>query len=127
MTKTVRDSRQLYRLCLVDGQLDRDRALRIAHRLASSPRRGARAILAEFARFVRLDRDRHAATVSSAQPLPPDLETSVRDGLARRYGPGLNMSFAQDPGLIAGLRIRVGSDVYDGSVRARLDRLQARV
>ena len=36
---------------------------------------------------------------------------------------GLNISFAQNPRLIGGLRIKVGSDVYDGSVQARLDAL----
>ena len=36
------------------------------------------------------------------------------------YGNGLNISFTQNPGLIGGLRIKVGSDVFDGSVQARL-------
>ena len=43
---------------------------------------------------------------------------------SRIYGPGLNISFVQNPELIAGLRIKVGSDVYDGSVQARLAALQ---
>ncbi len=37
---------------------------------------------------------------------------------------GLTISFAQNPALIGGLRIQVGSDVYDGSVRARLESLR---
>jgi F-type H+-transporting ATPase subunit delta len=36
----------------------------------------------------------------------------------------LNISFVQNPALLGGLRIRVGSDVYDGSVRARLESLR---
>ena len=32
--------------------------------------------------------------------------------------------FAQNPALIGGMRIKVGSDVYDGSVQARLAALQ---
>jgi F0F1-type ATP synthase delta subunit len=35
--------------------------------------------------------------------------------------------FAVDPALIGGLRIQVGSDVYDGSIRARLATLDARL
>jgi F-type H+-transporting ATPase subunit delta len=35
----------------------------------------------------------------------------------------LNINFVQNPALIGGLRIKVGSDVYDGSVQARLNKL----
>jgi F0F1-type ATP synthase delta subunit len=37
----------------------------------------------------------------------------------------LNFSFAQNQSLIGGMRIRVGSDVYDSSVQAKLALLQA--
>jgi len=36
------------------------------------------------------------------------------------------MSFAHSPALIGGMRVKVGSDVYDGSVQARLATLEAR-
>jgi len=42
--------------------------------------------------------------------------------LATLYGPGLNASFTHSPALIGGVRIRVGSDVYDGSVRGKAGR-----
>jgi F-type H+-transporting ATPase subunit delta len=58
-------------------------------------------------------------------PLAADLESSVRESLSRAYGPGLNFSFAQNQSLIGGMRIRVGSDVYDSSVQAKLALLQA--
>jgi F-type H+-transporting ATPase subunit delta len=48
------------------------------------------------------------------------LQTSIQANLTRLYGAGLNFSFAQNTALIGGLRIKVGSDVYDGSVQARL-------
>ena len=38
----------------------------------------------------------------------------------RAHGPALQTSFVENPALLGGLRIKVGSDVYDGSVRARL-------
>ena len=40
--------------------------------------------------------------------------------MARAYGPGVSTSFAENAALIGGLRVRVGSDVYDGSVLAAL-------
>jgi F-type H+-transporting ATPase subunit delta len=74
--------------------------------------------------LVELDSARHTAKVESALTLPADLQASVQTGLARVYGPGLTTSFAENPALIGGMRIRVGSDVYDGSVQGRLAALE---
>ncbi|HWI59150.1 MAG TPA: F0F1 ATP synthase subunit delta, partial [Bacillota bacterium] len=73
---------------------------------------------------IKLDMERRTARVDSATVLPPELQASVQASLAQVYGPGLNLSFAQNPALIGGMRIKVGSDVYDGSVQARLAALQ---
>jgi F-type H+-transporting ATPase subunit delta len=63
--------------------------------------------------------------VESATPLGQDLKTNLESALARTYGPGLSISYAENASLIGGMRIKVGSDVYDGSVRARLAALEA--
>ena len=70
------------------------------------------------------NRARRTATIESATPLPADLRVAVEAGLTRLYGPGLTTAFAYRTALIGGLRIQVGSDVYDGSVLARLATLQ---
>jgi len=41
----------------------------------------------------------------------------------RRYGPGLNISYSHNSALLGGVRIRIGSDVFDSSVQARLQNL----
>jgi F-type H+-transporting ATPase subunit delta len=71
-----------------------------------------------------MDRDRHSAVVESAAPLPPDLRANVEAGVARLYGPGVSTSFTDNPALIGGMRVRIGSDVYDGSVRTALLNLE---
>jgi F-type H+-transporting ATPase subunit delta len=73
---------------------------------------------------VRLDRSRHTAEVESAAPLPDDLQASVAARIERVYGPKIRISFTQKPALIGGMRVKVGSDVYDGSVKARLAALE---
>lgn len=123
--RTKRTARQLFRLCLVKGVVDEDRTRLVAKRLAQSRRRGALAVLADIQRLVRLDRDRHSAIVESATPLASDVRDRVQMGLTRTYGPGLVTSFEHNPDLIGGMRIKVGSDVYDGSVRGRLAALEA--
>jgi F-type H+-transporting ATPase subunit delta len=76
---------------------------------------------------VRLHRDRRTAVVESAAPLGRDVQDDVRASLVRVYGPTLDTSFTDNPALIGGIRIKVGSDVYDGSVRARLAAIEARL
>jgi F-type H+-transporting ATPase subunit delta len=54
------------------------------------------------------------------------MQHGIEAGLAHRYGPGLTTAFANRPALLGGMRIQVGSDVYDGSVLARLAALEKR-
>jgi F-type H+-transporting ATPase subunit delta len=127
-TRTARrNARHLFRLCTPAGVLDEERARRVTRQLTASRRREALAILSGFHRLVRLDRDRHTAVIESAVPLPPDIREDVNGTLLRRYGPGLHTSFVRNPALIAGMRIKVGSDVYDGTVLERLRALQSRL
>ena len=119
-----REAKQLFRDCLVNGFLDETRVRSVVQQLATSPRNSGVAMLSHFGRLVRLELRRHTATVESATPLPPDLQASVETGLARRYGSQLRLAFALRPALIGGMRIQVGSDVYDGSVLAGLAALE---
>jgi len=119
-----RGAKQLFRSCFANGMLDEQRARQLLQRVVQAKPRGYLAILSHFERLVKLDLDRRTAKVESAAPLPPELQAKVQTGLTRAYGPGLNLSCAQNPALIGGMRIKVGSDVYDGSVQARLAALQ---
>jgi F-type H+-transporting ATPase subunit delta len=122
----MREARRLFRFCLVNGSLDEARVRQIVQRVLESKRRDGHVLLSRFLRLVRLDRSRHTAEVESATVLPPDLQAGVKAGLAQVYGPGLSISFVESPALIGGMRIRVGNDVYDGSVRAKLAALERR-
>ncbi len=119
-----RGARELFRSCLTDGLLDDGRVRYAVQRVLQTKPRGYLPILSHFERLIRLDIARRSARVETAAPLSPDLQARVQSDLSQAYGPGLNISFLQNPSLIGGMRIRVGSDVYDGSVQARLNALQ---
>jgi F-type H+-transporting ATPase subunit delta len=119
-----REAKELFRSCLVNGLLDENRVRQAVAQVLTARPRGFIAILSHFQRLVKLDLERRAAKIESAIPLAEDLKSSVRASLGRVYGPGLNISFSQNPSLLGGMRIKVGSDVYDGSVQARLAALQ---
>jgi F-type H+-transporting ATPase subunit delta len=118
--RAKRQAKQLFSLCRVGSLLDENRTRQVVQRVIASGRRDCPAILAHFLRLVRLDLAQHAANVESARPLSTDLQSAIQASLLRRYGSELNMTFHLRPSLIGGMRIQVGSDVYDGSVLARL-------
>jgi F-type H+-transporting ATPase subunit delta len=91
--------------------------------MLQSKRRGYLAVLGEFRRLVKLESARHTARVESAVPLQADLRSRLRKNLETVYGEGMSTEFAENPGLIGGIRIRVANDVYDGTVKARLTAL----
>ena len=119
-----REAKQLFRSCVMDDLLEENRARQVVRRVLEAKPRGYVATLSHFERLLKLDFQRRSAKVESAVALPADLQASVQASLTRLYGPGLNFSFGQNPALIGGLRIKVGSEVYDGSVQARLAALE---
>ncbi len=118
-----RGAKELFRDCIANGVLDENRVRQVVGKVAQAKPRGYFAILSHFQRLVKLEVERRSARVESAVPLTPEIQAEVTNKLGKLYGAGLNISFAQNPALLGGLRIKVGSDVYDGSVQARLDNL----
>jgi len=119
-----RDAKQLFTSCKVNGLLDENRVRRAVVAVIARKPRGYVAILSHLHRLVRLDLERRAGRVESAVAAPEGLKSSLTANLTRRYGPGLDISFGTNPELIGGLRVKVGSDVVDGSIRARLNALE---
>jgi F-type H+-transporting ATPase subunit delta len=75
-------------------------------------------LLDEYLGFVRAD-------VSSARPLTDKQSAALEAQLTRIAGKKAKLNFKTDPALVAGVMARVGSTVYDGSVRGQLERLRA--
>src|SRR5262249_40367313 len=85
--------------------------------------RGYVEILARLHRLVKLDVAKRTVKVESATVTTLEQQAAIKTDLEKRYGAGLNVSHAINPSLIGGLRIQVGSDLYDGSVKTRLEKL----
>lgn len=116
--QTEREARQLFRFCVVGGNLEQSRVRLVTQKVLQSKRRGYLLLLQQFHRLLEHDYARHTAEIESAVPLPSDLRTRVQNGLTDLYGPNLTWFFIHTPALIGGMRIKVGSDVYDSSVRS---------
>lgn len=118
-----RSSRQLFRACLVDGRLDEGRVRTAVAKIAEAKPRGYIGILVNLSRLVRNEFERQSAIVESATELSDDMRYQLKAGLSKKYGRDLTLQYALKPELLGGIRVRVGSDVWDGSVKARLEAL----
>ncbi|MBK8036462.1 MAG: F0F1 ATP synthase subunit delta [Verrucomicrobiaceae bacterium] len=120
-----RTSRQLFRACLVDGKLDESRVRTVVNGVASSKPRGYIGMLDAFSRLVANEVSRQRALVESASALSPATQSELQASLSKKYGRQLTLDFSVNPELLGGIRVKVGSDVWDGSVKARLEGLAA--
>lgn len=117
-------ARRIFRLCSPEGHLDEQRMRSVIAKIVADKPRDYRGILAGLSRLVRREENGKRVVVESARFLDPATEQRVRDSLTNQYGQGLNFEFRTNPDLMGGMKIRVGDDVIDGSVAARIKRLE---
>jgi F-type H+-transporting ATPase subunit delta len=126
VSKTAKKSaRLLYGVVFTDGRLDQAKVRSALASIQQKHPAGGAEILNEFQRLVRLYLESHAAVVETSGPLSAPETASLEKSLTARFGPETTFSYLVNPGLIAGIRVKIGSDVYDASVRERLHRLRA--
>ena len=119
-----RRAKALFKEARTNGVLDENRLLQSVQLTTQQKLGGYLGVLVHLQHLTKLDVENRTARIESATPLDTQAEAAVKEKLAQRYGPGLHTSFHVNPALLGGLRIRVGSDVYDGSVAGRLKRLE---
>ncbi len=116
-------AREMFRLSLVDGRLDTARVKDISDRLVTEKPRSFLEILKEYTRLVRLELANRHAIIESALALSENESSRILTDLKTRFGNDITAEFRVQPDLLAGIRVKVGSDVWDGSVRNRLNTL----
>jgi len=115
-----REAKQLFRSCQVDGQLDANRVRQSVQLLTEKKPRGYLGILHHLHRLVKLDEASRSARVESAVALSEAQQQSVRTSLGRLKNGEVTVEFSENTGLIGGMRVKIGDDVFDGSVKTRL-------
>ena len=118
-----RDAKQLFQSCQVDGVLDEARVRQAVALWIEKKPRGYFGTLQELQRLVKLDVNNRSARVESAVALSEAQQQEVRASLGRLKGADVEVEFAENADLIGGMRVKLGDDVYDGSVKTRLSRL----
>ena len=117
-------SREMLRTSFTDGQLDPRRIASLVDSVIAEKPRNYIDVLKNYKRLLRLEVEKRHATIETASEVDPVMRSEVAANLKSKYGDDLTTDFHVDPQLLGGMRIRVGSNVWDGSVRNRLERLQ---
>ena len=117
-------SRAMLRASFTDGQLDPGRISSLIDSLIARKPRHYIEVLKNYRRLLRLELEKRRATIETASPVDSAISSELFSSLKKKYGNDLTTEFVVNPELLGGMRIRVGSDVWDGTVRNRLERLQ---
>jgi F-type H+-transporting ATPase subunit delta len=120
-------SRHLLRLSFTDGKLDQEKVSHMVQSILSEKPRHQLDILRDYQRLLRLEVEKRHAVIESATPLNGSMGDRIVANLKSRYGDDLTTEFRTNPELLGGLRIKIGDDVWDGSVRSRLSQLQEQI
>jgi len=116
-------SRSLFRHSFTDGRLDNAKVAAVVKELVEKKPRHYLDALKDLQRLVRLELERRHAVVESANALDAATTAKITSDLKARYGSDITTEFKVAPDLIGGLRVQLGSDVWDGSIQGRLARL----
>lgn len=119
-----REAKTLLTLCMVNGLVDAGRVRAVTRELIANKPRQYVDILKHFCRLLRLEIEKRTVRVQSVVALPEALQKGLQENLNRRYGQGLEFEYGLNPALVGGMRVQVGSDVFDGSIRAKLNALE---
>jgi len=118
-------ARHLCRLSLADGAVSAERVDAVLAYLREHPPRQPLAVLKHYRRLIARELARSQALVEHAGAINAAILLAIETALSRRYRRPIAVAARPDPQLIAGLRIRVGDDVYESSVAGQLATLAA--
>ncbi|MBV8351239.1 MAG: F0F1 ATP synthase subunit delta [Verrucomicrobia bacterium] len=117
-------SREMFRHSFTSNKLDEEKISEMVQSVIAKKPRHFVDMLKDYQRLLKLEVDKRHALIESATPLNRSLGDQIVSNLKARYGEDLTTEFRTNPELLGGLRIRVGSDVWDGSVKSRLNKFQ---
>jgi len=67
------------------------------------------------------------ADVTSARPLGDDERRELEASIGKSVGSSVRATYNTDPGLLGGTMVRIGSTIYDGSVKGQLERIREKL
>ena len=123
----LRTARQFMRLTQRNGTVDLAAAKTIVDKVIADKPRNYLGILTSYQRLLRLEMEKRHAIVESTQTLSETEQSTITADLQLRHGSDITTEFRTNPDLLGGIRVKLGSTVWDGSVKSRLEALRDKV
>lgn len=118
-------ARQLCRLSVEAGNVSAERVGGVLAYLQKNPPRQPVAVLKQYRRLIARELGRSQALVEHAGAIHAGILRALETALTLKYQRPIATAVRPNPRLIAGLRIRVGDDIYESSVAGQLATLTA--
>jgi F-type H+-transporting ATPase subunit delta len=120
-------ARQFFKLSIVNGDLSADRVAGMLEYIEKHRPPEMMAVLKAYYRLVAAHVARSQAVVEHAGQLDQSVLDQIAATMTRKYARAITSTAQRNDALLAGLRIRVGDDVYESSVAGQLATLAAAV
>ncbi len=120
-------ARQLFKLSLTDGAVSPERVAGVLAYVEKHRPANPVMVLRAYQRLIAAEVAKSRAVVSHAGALDGSMLAAIGAAMTKKYGRAIAATSQPDPDLIAGLRVRVGDDVYESSVSAQLEALATAV
>ena len=116
-------AKQLFKLSVVNGVVSPEQVAGVLGWVEkTSPRRPV-AVLKAYHHRIALELAKSRASVEHAGPIADTVLKAIEAAMTKKYQRPVAATAQANPSLLAGLRIRVGSDVYESSVAGQLANL----
>lgn len=116
-------ARQLFKLSLVDGVIASDRVSGVLEYIEKTKPASTSLVLQAYRHLVAVELAKGEARVEHAGSVDKAMLDGIAAQMSSRYGRSIHATARPNPSLIAGLRVKVGDDVFEASVAGRLQAL----
>jgi F-type H+-transporting ATPase subunit delta len=117
----------MFRHSFTSSKLDEEKITEMVQSVIAKKPRHYVDVLKDYQHLLHLEVEKRHAVIESATPLNRSVGDQIVANLRARYGEDLATEFRTNPELLGGLRIKIGNDVWDGSVKGRLNQLQQQI
>ncbi len=125
--KTKLLAKRLFKLSFANGQISAEQIAGVLGYIEKSAPRHPLALLKLYHRAIATEVAKSRALVEHAGPISDTTLQQIETAMTQKYARPVTASARPDPKLLAGLRIRVGSDLYESTVAGQLATLSSSV
>lgn len=118
-------AKQLLQLSLDNGVVSAERVAGVLEYLEKNPPARLSLVLEAYRKLVAIELAKGEARVEHAGPVAPAALSAIAAALGKRYGRPVTAVATPNPALLAGLRVRIGDDIFESSVSGQLSALAA--